>query len=48
MSNLGFYVIPLMILTIITLGFLKKINVFDAFLSGAGEGAKSHGGLHGV
>lgn len=45
MSNLGFYVIPLMILTIITLGFLKKINVFDAFLSGASEGAKSCMGL---
>lgn len=45
MSNLGFYVIPLMILIIITLGFLKKINVFDAFLSGAGEGAKSCMGL---
>lgn len=45
MSNLGFYVIPLMILTIITLGFLKKINVFDAFLSGAAEGAKSCMGL---
>lgn len=45
MSNLGFYVIPLMILTIITLGFLKKINVFDAFLSGAAEGVKSCMGL---
>lgn len=45
MSNLGFYVIPLMILTIITLGFLKKVNVFDAFLSGAAEGAKSCAGL---
>lgn len=41
MSNLGFYVIPMMIFIIITSGFSRKINVFEEFLSGATEGLSS-------
>ncbi len=41
MSNFGFYVIPIIILVIMLLGILKKVNVFDEFLSGAAQGLNS-------
>lgn len=41
MDNLGFYVIPVVLLTVISVGFFKKIPVFDVFLKGAFEGLES-------
>lgn len=41
MSSIGFYVIPITILAIITVGILKKVNVFDEFLQGATQGLNS-------
>lgn len=40
MAQLGSYVVPVVILFIITCGIVKKQNVFDLFLSGAKEGIK--------
>ncbi len=41
MSNFGFYIIPIILLIIIFVGFIKKVPVFDVFLKGAGEGINS-------
>ena len=41
MNNFGFYVIPALLLCVITAGVLKKIPVFDIFLQGASEGISS-------
>lgn len=41
MNKIGFYVVPLIILFIISFGFLKKIKIFDVFLSGAAQGLNS-------
>lgn len=41
MSNFGFYVIPVILLLIVTAGIFKKIPVFEAFLEGASDGISS-------
>ena len=41
MDNIGFYVIPVIILAIIITGFINKVKVFDTFLSGASKGLNS-------
>ena len=38
MQNFGFYVIPILIVLIVSFAFLKNISIFDEFLSGAEEG----------
>lgn len=38
MAQLGGYVVPVVILSIVLCGIIKKQNVFDLFLSGAKEG----------
>lgn len=41
MMNIGFYIIPLSILIIVTVGFIRKVKVFDTFLLGAKQGLES-------
>lgn len=41
MMNIGFYIIPLSILIIVTTGFIQKVKVFDTFLLGAKQGLES-------
>lgn len=41
MTKLGFYIIPVILIIIITVGYIKKIPVFDAFLQGASEGIEA-------
>lgn len=41
MTNLGFFILPLIIGIIIIGGFLKKVKIFDVFLKGASEGLTS-------
>ena len=40
-NNIGYYVLPIIIFIIIMSGILKKIKIFDVFLSGASEGIQS-------
>ena len=41
MDSIGFYIIPVVLASVIIVGFLKKVPVFDTFLSGASEGINS-------
>lgn len=41
MEKIGSYSIPIIIALIIIFGFVRKINVFDAFIEGAKDGMKS-------
>ncbi|MCI1965444.1 MAG: spore maturation protein [Oscillospiraceae bacterium] len=41
MDNLGIWVIPAVVLCIILFGFIRKVPVFDTFVSGAKEGLLS-------
>ena len=41
MNRFSFYIVPCFILIIVAFGLLKKIQVFDTFLSGAKEGLMS-------
>lgn len=41
MMNIGFYIIPLSILIIVTVGFIRKVKVFDTFLLGVKQGLES-------
>ncbi|MDP4119470.1 MAG: spore maturation protein [Bacillota bacterium] len=41
MDKIGNYIIPAVIFIIIIFGFIKKVPVFDAFLSGAKQGLKA-------
>lgn len=38
MENFSFFIIPSIILIIVVMGLLKKISIFDLFLTGAKEG----------
>lgn len=40
-ANFGFYIVPLILMLIISYGIYKKIPIFDAFLEGAEEGFKT-------
>lgn len=40
-SNIGYYILPIIIFIIIVSGIINKIQIFDVFLSGALEGMKS-------
>lgn len=39
-NQISKYIIPALFLLIFTYGYMKKVNVYDAFTSGAGEGLK--------
>ncbi len=41
MRQISVFILPMVISGIILFGFYRRVNLFDAFLSGAGEGAKS-------
>ncbi len=41
MVNIGFFILPLIISIIVIGGFLKKVKIFDVFLTGASEGLNS-------
>ena len=41
MNSISFYIVPCMMVIIITFGIAKKIDVFDSFISGAKEGVHS-------
>ena len=41
MDRLGIYAIPAVVLCIVLFGFLRKVPVFDAFVTGAKEGLRS-------
>ena len=41
MANVGDYALPCMILLIVGHGLVKKVSVFDVFLSGAAEGLQT-------
>ena len=40
-SNIGYYILPIIIFIIIVFGIINKIKIFDVFLSGALDGIKS-------
>ncbi len=41
MMKFGYYVIPCVLMITITMGFIKKISIFDTFLQGASEGIEA-------
>jgi len=41
LEKFGAFILPVMIFIIISLGFIKKIEIFDVFIKGAREGLKS-------
>ena len=41
MDSIGFYIIPVVLASVIIIVFLNKVPVFDTFLSGASEGINS-------
>ena len=41
MADIGAFVVPLMIFTVISYGFIKRINVYSSFTEGAVQGVKS-------
>lgn len=41
MNSIGSWVLPIMVFSIVVFGLFKGVNVFDCFLEGAKEGAKT-------
>lgn len=41
MMKFGYYVIPCALLITVTIGFIKKVPIFETFLQGANEGIES-------
>jgi len=45
LTNLSIFAIPIMITIILVHGSIKKVNLYDAFVEGAGEGFKTSVGI---
>lgn len=41
MTKFGFYIIPILLVVVISVGYIKKVPVFDTFLQGAREGIEA-------